>query len=161
METVFEPDSGRVPLTETRLHEIEEAVEAFVEEGTDADRADADATEAVVEFDIHEALVHLKERVEFELALDGDAELERGKLTREDAVDAFEERVHEDESTRLRDLGHALDDAERNHSMTVSHDEVLADSEEGKRARADAHSRAIGHALDDADHAERLREGND
>lgn len=161
METVFEPDSGRVPLTETRLHEIEEAVEAFVEEETDADRADADATEAVVEFDIHEALVHLKERVEIELALDNDAELERGKLTREEAVDAFEERVHDHESARLRDLGHALDDAERNHSMTVSHDEVLADSEEGKRARADAHSRAIGHALDDADHAERLREGND
>lgn len=161
METVFEPDSGRVPLTETRLHEIEEAVEAFVEEGTDAERADADATEAVAEFDIHEALVHLKERVEIELALDNDAELERGKLTREDAVDAFEERVHDDESARLRDLGHALADAERNHSMTVSHDEVLADSEEGKRARSDAHSRAIGHALDDADHAERLREGND
>ena len=97
----------------------------------------------------------------FELALDDDAELERGKLTREDAFDAFEERVHDDESARLRDLGHALDDAKRNHSMTVSHDEVLADSEEGKRARADAHSRAIGHALDDADHAERLREGND
>ena len=161
METVFEPDSGRVPLTETRLHEIEEAVEAFVEEGTDADRADADATEAVAEFDIHEALVHLKERVEIELALDDDAELGRGKLTREDAVDAFEERVHDDGSARLRDLGHALDDAERNHSMPVSHGEVLADSEEGKRARADAHSRAIGHALDDADHADRLREGND
>ena len=161
METVSEPDGGRVPVTETRLHEIEEAVEAFVEEGTDAERADADATEAVAELDIHEALVHLKERVEIELALDDDAELEREKLTREDAVDAFEERVHDDESARLRDLGHALDDAERTHSMTVSHDEVLADSEEGKRARADAHSRAIGHALDDADHAERLREGND
>ena len=95
------------------------------------------------------------------MALDDDAELERGKLTLEDAVDAFEARVHEDESARLRDLGHALDDAEHNHLMTVSHDEVVADLQEGKRARADEHSRAIGHALDDVDHADRLREGND
>lgn len=33
METVFEPDSGRVPLTETRLHEIEEALRRLLRRG--------------------------------------------------------------------------------------------------------------------------------
>lgn len=161
METVFEPENGRVPLTETRLHEIDEAVEAFVEEGADAERADADATEAVAGLDIHEALHHLKKRVAIEFALDDDEDVERGKLTREDAVDAFQERVHDDESGRLRDLGHALDASERDHAMTVTHQEVVGGSEARKRASAEAHAKEVGYALDTADHADRLSEAND
>ncbi len=161
METVFDPENGRVALTETRLREIDEAVEAFVEEGADAERADADATEAVAGFEAHEALQHLKERVAFEIALDDIEDLERGKLTREDAVDGFLERVHDDESARLRDLGHSLDASERDYAMTVTHEEVVGETEARKRAGAEAHAREIGHALDAADQADRLRETND
>lgn len=112
MKTVFEPESGSVPLTESRLHQIEEAVEALVEEGAEADRAADDATDAIAEFELHKAVDQLKERVAIELALDNEEALEGAKVTRDVVNDAFEHRVHDDEAERQREVGHALDDSE-------------------------------------------------